>query len=248
MAGEKITRFPTEQFVSSNMELLRSNPYSGRGIIMGFNKEGDQAIQIYWVMGRSENSRNRFLVQREGIVRTVPFDVNKVKDPTLIIYTAMRTVGRDHLVSNGDQTDSVAQKIECGSSFEESLKEITYEPDKPNFTPRITGKYSPDSQLPFSLSLIRKNSASNPNSLRTLQSYLPEKGIGQCIHTYKGDDNPLPSFDSDSYPVILEGSINQIAQTYWNLLNSENRVALVVKGIDTTNGKMCFSIINKLCN
>lgn len=248
MVGETLPKPHVEQFAASNMEQLRSNPYPGRGIVMGFNKKGDQAIQVYWVMGRSENSRNRVLVQKGDVVKTEPFDASKVKDPTLIIYTAMRVVDGKHIVSNGDQTDSVAQVIENGGTFKKGLEERTYEPDAPNFTARITGEYSRDSVQPFSLSIIRKDPSGTPDPIRKLQSYIPEKGIGQCIHTYKGDGNPLPSFDSDPYPVILEGSVDQIAQTYWNLLNAENRVALAVKGINTTTGEVSYSIINQLAN
>lgn len=246
MAREASPKSPIEQIAAFNMEELRLNPYPGRGIVMGFNQEGDQAIQVYWVMGRSDNSRNRVLVRQGDVVKTEPFDISKVKDPTLIIYVAMRVVDGRHLVSNGDQTDSVAEVIKNGGTFEEGLRARTYEPDTPNFTPRITGEYFPASRLPFSISIIRKNPSGDPDPIRTLQSYGPERGIGRCIHTYRGDGNPLPSFDLDPYPVILRGSVNQIAQTYWNLLNPGNRVALIVKGISTTTGEVSFSIINQL--
>lgn len=248
MAGEKTPISHLEQLALDNMEKLRLNPYPGRGIIMGLNDQGDQAIQIYWVMGRSENSRNRVLVQDGEIVRTEPFDASKVKDPRLIIYTAMRAVKGKHLVSNGDQTDTVAEVIKNGGIFEGGLAERIYEPDAPNFTPRITGEYSPLSRpgAPFTLSIIRKDPSSD-NVIRPFMHYKSEKGKGECIHTYKGDGNPLPAFDSDrSYAVNLNGSVEEIAKTYWELLNAENRVALAVKGIDVKTGKTSYSIINQL--
>ena len=248
MTREKSPKSDLEQLAISSMEKLRLNTYPGRGIVMGFNKQGDQAIQIYWVMGRSENSRNRILVQEGNVVKTKPFDASKVKDPTLIIYTAMKEVRGGHLVSNGDQTDSIAQIIEKGGTFGEGLRERTYEPDAPNFTPRITGEYSSESESPFFiLSIIRKDPFSD-RPIHNLQLYKPESGTGKCIHTYEGDGNPLPSFKLDPYLVTLEGSIDQIAQTFWDLLNAENRVALAVKGVDIRTGKVDSKIINQLGN
>jgi IMP cyclohydrolase len=247
MATEKIQNLPIKEVAAINMEALNKNPYPGRGIVMGLNDQGDKAIQIYWVMGRSENSKNRILAQQGDIVRTEPFDQSKVVDPKLIIYTAMRTVDGKHLVSNGDQTDTVAEVIVKGSTFQGGLEERSYEPDRPNFTPRITGEYFSkfESDVPFALSVIRKDPRSY-DPMHKIYRYRPENGMGYCIHTYNGDGSPLPSFDSDPYPVILEGSVKEIAETYWKLLNAENKVALVVKGIDVKTGKVEHTIINKL--
>jgi hypothetical protein len=243
---EHVKGSTVEQMAVSNMELLRLNPYPGRGIVMGLDREGEQAIQVYWVMGRRYNSRNRVLVQEGDIVRTKPFDASKVEDPTLIIYTAMRVVGKSHLVSNGDQTDSVARVMENGGSFIEGLNQRTYEPDPPNFTPRITGECVLGSYLPLSFSILRRNPNGDLAPIHSYQSYLYKSGIGMCIHTYKGDGNPLPSFDGYPYPVVLNGSVDQIAHTYWDLLNAENRVALVAKGINLATGAVDYSIINQL--
>jgi len=236
-----------EQLASANMELLRDNPYPGRGIVMGLSKDGQRAVQVYWIMGRSLNSRNRILVQEGDVVKTRPFDESKVENPSLIIYTAMRMVNGIHIVSNGDQTDTVSQAIADGHTFQEGLEDRTYEPDDPNFTPRITGMYHPNNETPFSLSIIRKN----PTSLEPIRTTYQQQslnGIGRCIHTYKGDGNPLPSFDSEPYPIPLEGTIDDIAQKYWNVLNSENKVALVVKEINTVSGETNYRIVNKLGN
>lgn len=229
------------------MEQLGRNPYPGRGIVMGLNEKGDQAIQVYWIMGRSENSRNRIFVEENGVVRTQAFDATKVEDPRLIIYTVMRKVEGIHLVSNGDQTDSIAQALENRWTFEEAVGVRDYEPDAPNFTPRITGAYSHDTENPFALSIIRRTSmkVQTPPSVRILQTYVPENGIGRCVHTYQGDGKPLPSFDGSFYPVLLKGSVDEIASTYWALLNPENKVALVAKGIHRTTGETEFSIINR---
>jgi IMP cyclohydrolase len=237
-----------EQMMAANMENLRQNPYPGRGIIQGINKQGNLAVQAYWVMGRSENSRNRILALRGDIVKTEAFDASKVKDPSLIIYTAMREVNGIHIVSNGDQTDSVAEEIKNGGTFKSGLEKRMYEPDAPNFTPRVSGMFVaiPKEGYSFSLSIIRKEPNSE-NPIRVLSNYLPKAGVGECIHTYKGDGNPLPAFDSDrSYPVPLDGSVEEIAKIYWNLLNHENRVALAVKGINLKNGMVDYSIINQL--
>lgn len=244
MAREAYQTF-IEQHAVQNMEALRGNPYPGRGIVMGLNKQGDQAIQVYWVMGRSENSRNRVLARDGDTVRTEPFDASKVQDPSLIIYTAMRVVNGVHIVSNGDQTDSVADAIGAGETFEGALKQRTHEPDAPNFTPRITGEYIPNSNLPFSLSIIGKDPSGGTEPVRSLYSFGHANGIGDVVHTYKGDGDPLPSFDGKPYPVLLEGPVDEIAQTYWDLLNPDNRVSLVAKGISIKTGEVSFSIINK---
>lgn len=153
MVGELSPRSFTEQYAAHNMEeRLRANPYPGRGIVMGVNKERTHAIQVYWIMGRSENSRNRVLVvnpMEEDVVRTEPFDPTRVEDPSLIIYTAMREVEGVHLVSNGDQTDTVADAMKAGITFAAGLAQRTHEPDAPNYTPRITGEYSPNFGIPF---------------------------------------------------------------------------------------------------
>lgn len=245
MLRETTPTSPTEQEILSNMEKLRANPYPGRGIVMGINKDGTQAVQVYWVMGRSENSRNRILVREGDLIKTKPFDDSKVQDPSLIIYTAMREVKGIHIVSNGDQTDTVAEAISEGLSFQEGLMQRAYEPDAPNFTPRITGIHFKNTRF-FTFSIIRRNPDGSSEPIRSL--YRPEqiRGIGNCFHTYKGDGSPLPSFDGEPYPVFLDGALDGIANTYWELLNQANRVALVAKSIDLSTGRTDYSIINQL--
>lgn len=245
MGRDQLTRTPIDVEAAENMETLRKNPYPGRGIVMGMSENGNHAIQIYWVMGRSENSRNRILVEENGVVRTEPFDASKVQDPNLIIYTAIREVQGIHLVSNGDQTDSVADVISYGGDFEHALTGRTYEPDAPNFTPRISAMYF-NSAKPFKFSSIRKNPDGSTEPIRDLHRPEPTNGIGYVIHTYKGDGDPLPSFDQAPYPVPLTGSLEEIAATFWDALNAANRVALAAKSIDTRTGTVDFRIINQL--
>lgn len=235
------------------MEALRANPYPGRGIVMGFDTQGERGIQVYWVMGRSENSRNRRLVLDGETVRTEPFDPSKVEDPSLIIYNAMRRVGDVDIVTNGDQTDTIAAAVPHGQEFQAIYSRL-YEPDAPNFTPRISG-------------IMRTKRDHNGNTVRgTLTFAITSKephldqphhmthtptdsrmfGKGLAVHTYEGDGNPLPSFRQDPYPVLLQGSDGEIAHTYWDILNAENRIALVVKSVNFQTGERQHTIINQL--
>ncbi len=220
------------------MKNLAGNSYPGRGIILGRSDVG-QLIQVYWVMGRSPNSRNRILVLEKNIIKTTPFGPTKVEDPSLIIYNAMKKFGDYHVVSNGTQTDTVKKDIVL------SLGKTFHEPDDPNFTPRITGLTNQKTGE-MVLSKISQNPADHKKSIRSYYFYQNIKpGFGFCLHTYSGDGNPLPTFDKDPYLVSLTGNINKIAKTYWKLLNKENRVALVVKGIGKGK-KDSFVIINAL--
>ncbi|OGH04071.1 MAG: hypothetical protein A2W22_00210 [Candidatus Levybacteria bacterium RBG_16_35_11] len=235
------------------MERLRNNPYPGRGIVMGFDAEGKTAIQIYWVMGRSKNSRNRKLVLKDGVVKTVPFRKRLVEDPSLIIYNAMRSINGAHIVTNGHQTDALFEGIKNEEHFPDVLSQWSEEPDKPNYTPRISGIVFPKKTSAWSgdtssmvFSEIRRS-----RSGQTIHEYYPYNsgilpGFGKCIHTYEGDGKPLPSFRGNPYSVLLEGSIDQIAKTYWDLLDKNNRVALAVKTIDLESGDVDYRIINKL--
>ncbi|OGK18032.1 hypothetical protein A3G67_04365 [Candidatus Roizmanbacteria bacterium RIFCSPLOWO2_12_FULL_40_12] len=232
--------------ISKNVERLRKNSYSGRGIVMGLNKSGDSAVQVYWVMGRSENSRNRILVEQDNVVRTVPFDESKVEDPSLIIYNALVQVGDSHIVSNGDQIDTIANGLSKQQTMEESLKSRTYESDEPNYTPRISGVVKLRETPEFTFGIIRREDSPEPIRQYFTFSKEIEKGMGHCIHTYKEDGNPLPSFDSEPYIVPLGESANEIAKFYWNLLNKENRVGIVAKIVDLKTKKVDFTILNQL--
>jgi len=226
------------------MESLRANSYPGRIIIMGYTADRKTGVQIYSVMGRSENSRNRKFEIKDGIVRTVPVDEKKVSDPTLIIYNAMRTIDGVHIVSNGHQTDAIFDAFKKDGQFAKALAEWKEEPDAPNFTPRISGIMFSRKNSPFASSnssMVLSEISRNGSAGQTLHEYFPYNsnilaGFGKCIHTYEGDGNPLPSFKGNPYSVLLEGPIDKMADTYWNLLNNENKVALVVKTIDLQSG------------
>lgn len=241
----------------ANLEALAENPYPGRGIVQGLNEAGDTALQAYWVMGRSENSQNRILVQEDDIVRTEAFDESKVTDPSLIIYNAMDIV-RDnftrHVVSNGDQTDTITEGLAQGKTFDAALKSREYEPDAPNYTPRISGvivPYNadnrPDARVADTiLSVIRKD----PSSDEALRVYsysilgTRDAGTGKCVHTYLRDGSPLPSFDQDPFEVPLGENVDDTAEALWTHLNEDNRVALVVKGIHLATNEASYRIIN----
>ncbi len=227
-----------------NFESLKQNSYPGRGIVLGLNKSGSLAVQIYWIMGRSENSRNRIFVRTGDIVKTEPFDTSKISDPSLIIYNALLvSINGIHAVSNGDQTDTIINSLDNNGTFEEAIKSRTYEPDAPNFTPRISGITT---LQPFSntLSIIKRGV--DGKSQFDFFEVEPTQGIGFCIHTYKNDGDPLPSFEGEPHPVPIPETIDEIANTYWEVLNPENRVSLVVKTIDLATEKTDYKLINKL--
>ncbi len=253
MAQETMSASNTEAAARVNMERLRLNPYPGRGIVMGFDTARKLGIQIYWVMGRSENSRNRVLVQDTGIVKTMPFDASRVIDSSLIIYNAMIAVNGHHIVSNGDQTDTIAEALKKKKTFEDAIRMRSYEPDKPNYTPRISGVLftngsSPHNEPSIILSKIVKNGdvSKKPNHHFHTYELASLRGIGKCLHTYEGNGDPLPSFRGIPYDVLLEGSIDQLTSTFWDLLNKENRVALAVKTIDLASKAVDFRIANQL--
>ena len=218
-----------------NLELLGNNPYSGRGIVIGRNEDGNPT-QVYWIMGRSENSRNRVFCTDVNRVYTEPADLSKVGDPRLIIYNAMRSWQGRHVVTNGSQTDSIHSWMVTGiarDAFTNVLSISSYEPDEPNFTPRINGICEETlGKWRFCLALLRKSDF-NACCDRFFFEYGDlAAGLGRCITTYSGNGNPLPSFTGEPYIVPLDGSPQRILDTYWDRLNEANRVSLVVKSIN----------------
>lgn len=229
---------------SKNLDNLRVNPYPGRGIVLGHNKRGS-IIQIYWMMGRSESSRNRIFVKKKNIIQTNLFNKNYSGDISLIIYNALNNVGDLHVVSNGDQTDTIIDylKKDKVGGFGKALKTRTFEPDKPTFTPRISGVSNVKTNKNI-LSIIKRGKNGKP--VHKFWNLKDKPGIGDCIHTYKSDGSPLPSFEGKPYPVPIPDTIDEIADTYWEVLNDDNKVALVVKMIDKKTGKVDLRIKNKL--
>jgi hypothetical protein len=230
-----------------NLLKLKENPYPGRGIIVGMDETGKYLIQVYWIMGRSENSRNRVFVldddDTNGTLRTAAADPAKVKDPSLIIYTAMSETLMKYAVSNGHQTmDALSEK-----GLNESMKSWQYEPDKPNFTPRITALVQPRVWSPQTaeISILKKSQFSDLCQRNLYVVPISTPGLGYCITTYSGDGNPLPAFEGDPYLLPLPGDIYNVAQTIWDVLNEENRVSLAVKFIGIETRETFIEIINK---
>lgn len=228
-------------------EILKANSYPGRGIVLGKSQDGKCAVTAYFIMGRSENSRNRvFEVQGEGI-RTKAFDESKMVDPSLIIYSPVRVLGDVTIVTNGDQTDTIYEYLNQGKTFEEALETRTFEPDEPNYTPRISGLLEPKKNR-YSLSILKSASGNPSSAQRFFFNYDSTlAGRGHFIHTYKGDGNPLPSFEGEPVEVFIEGDIDFFTQMLWDSLNSDNKVSLFVRFIDLESLKTETRIVNKHC-
>lgn len=236
------------QMISLSNE-LKNNAYPGRGIVIGKSPNGKYAVTAYFIMGRSENSRNRVFVKEGEGIRTEAFDPAKLEDPSLIIYAPVRVLGNDTIVTNGDQTDTVYELMEKGFSFEQSLKTREFEPDGPNYTPRISGiMHIEDKQYDYSMSILKSNNG-NPDACNryTFDYSNPVAGEGHFIHTYMHDGNPLPSFEGEPKIVDISDDINEFTEMVWNSLNEDNKVSLFVRYIDIETGKYETIIKNKNC-
>ena len=218
------------------LDLLNGNPYPGRGIVLGKSADGKQAVAAYFIMGRSENSRNRIFTPTEDGIRTEAADTAKMTDPSLIIYHPVRKVGGELIVTNGDQTDTVRDYLLEGRTFAEALKTRTFEPDAPNYTPRISGLLSPDGS--FQLSILKSAEGDPSCCCRYFYHYdAPLPGEGRFIHTYLGDGNPLPSFEGEPERVALDAKTPEsLADQVWEALNPENKVSLFARFVDLENG------------
>jgi IMP cyclohydrolase len=209
--------------MQENLKALRNNAYSGRGLILGVDESGRYLIQIYWITGRSENSRNRIFEKEGGRLFTVAADPTKLKDPSLIIYNAMDQTDGHFVVSNGHQTDEIIGAYKQGRSFQSAMDEQEYEPDAPNFTPRIAGTWNTQGELEAIVGIIKKDPTSKECVRNTTHFYGIKPGTGFCVTTYAGDGDPLPSFMGAPYPLPLKGLLSTITNTYWKVLNSPNR-------------------------
>ena len=228
-------------------EELSSTTYPGRGIILGTSEDGKYAVCAYFIMGRSENSRNRVFVEEGEGIRTQAFDESKMEDPSLIIYAPVRVRGTSTIVTNGDQTDTIYELMQAGQSFEESLRTREFEPDAPNYTPRISGIMNvDDGQYDFALSILKSNHGDPSSCQRFTYTYEnPKAGEGYFIHTYQGDGNPLPSFEGEPTQVNISGDINKFTDDVWASLNSDNKVSLFTRYIDIATGAKETRIYNK---
>jgi IMP cyclohydrolase len=232
-----------------NLSVLARNPYPGRGLVVGLSEDRKHLIQVYWIMGRSENSRNRIFVAEGGgfDLRTALANPNKKGDSSLTIYRAMAQIPNFYVVSNGDQTDTVISGDGKGMLFEQGMRCRSHEPDDPNFTPRITAIFSKRLSSPLAEILVLKKSEFGTGCNRFLYRYDAfAPGTGYCVTTYSGDGKPLPSFCGEPYPLPLEGDIDNVAASIWKSLNEENRVSLAVKFINAGEGdRASIAIINK---
>ncbi len=226
---------------------LSTNTYPGRGIVLGKSADGRYAVAAYFIMGRSENSRNRiFVTDGEGI-RTQAFDPDKLQDPSLVIYAPVKVLGNKTIVTNGDQTDTIYELMDRQQTFEQALRTRTFEPDAPNYTPRISGiMHIENGSYNYAMSIL-KSSNGNPEACNryTFAYENPLAGEGHFIHTYIGDGNPLPSFEGEPVLVGIEGNIDTFTQMIWNHLNEENKVSLFVRYIEIASGMYESRIVNK---
>lgn len=234
-----------------NMSLedkLKSNSYPGRGIVVGKSADSKYAVVAYFIMGRSVNSRNRVFVTDGGGIKTQAFDPSKLTDPSLIIYSPVRVLGDYTIATNGDQTDTIYDGIKDGKTFEQSLRIRKFEPDEPNYTPRISTviNTADKDSFGFTISILKSNEGDPSSTQRFTYDYeTPKSGEGFFIHTYMGDGNPLPTFSGEPEKVEISGSIDEFTDVIWNSLNEDNKVSLFVRYIDLDTKKTETRILNK---
>ena len=227
-------------------DYLAAKEYPGRGIILG-KSEDDRAVFAYFIMGRSTNSRNRVFEVSNDDIRTKAFDESLLSDPSLIIYSPVRVLGKKIIVTNGDQTDTIYEYLKDKKTFEDALYTRTFEPDAPNFTPRISGLIDIESGLKLKLSILKSDEGDESQSLRFFYNYdNPKPGERFLPHTYKENSDPLKSFEGEPIKVSLKGSIDEFCNSLWNSLNTDNKISLAVRYIDMATGKYEQIIKNKL--
>lgn len=227
---------------------VSSVSYPGRGIVVGKSEDGKYGVVAYWTMGRSAGSRNRIFVEEGEGIKTQAFDPTLIAgDPSLIIYNAVKVLGSNTIVTNGDQTDTIYDGMMAGETFAESLRNRKYEHDAPNYTPRISSLMNIEGgKLSYKLSILKSDEGNPDNTLRHTYTYdNPSCGEGRYIHTYQRDGNPLPSFEGEPVKVTVKGDIDEFTTKLWNALNEDNKVSLFVRYIDIETGKYESRIINK---
>ena len=227
-------------------ELLKDNVYPGRGIVIGKTPDGTKAVAAYFIMGRSENSRNRIFTEKNGEVFTEPYDAAKVSDPSLIIYAAVRSRENHLVVTNGNQTDTVIDGVRAGKGFSESLESREFEPDGPNFTPRISGMLTfGEGDFTYQMSILKSADAEGSACNRFTYSYSPLNGLGHFIHTYVCDGNPIPTFQGEPERMAVCDDIDEMTDRLWNALNEQNKISLYVRYIDLKTGTADSRLVNK---
>ena len=227
-------------------ELIKDNSYVGRGIVIGKSADGEKAAFAYFIMGRSENSRNRIFTENGDDVTIYPFDASKVEDPSLIIYSPVRKIGNSLIVTNGDQTDTVYDFVKEGKSFEEALETREFEPDSPNFTPRISGIMNfADGDFSYKMSILKSADPEGTECNRYTFSYKALKGLGHFIHTYNHDGNPIPTFTGEPERVEIPNDIDEFTKNIWENLNEANKISIYVRYINLKDGSVENRMINK---
>ena len=226
-------------------KLIDGNPYVGRGIVIGTSADGKKAVAAYFIMGRSANSRNRIFTEKNGEVFTEPFDASKVQDPSLIIYAAIRQYKSDLIVTNGDQTDTVYEGLKAGKSFSEALAARQFEPDCPNYTPRISGILHLGKDFTYQLSILKSIDEKGSDCARYTFDYPAKAGLGHFIHTYVTDGSPIPTFQGEPERVQIPDSIDAFTASLWNALDMNNKISLYVRYIDLETGKTENRLVNK---
>ncbi len=226
---------------------LRKNTYPGRGIVLGVTPDAKKAVAAYFIMGRSENSRNRIFVEDGEGIRTKAYDPDKLTDPSLIIYAPVRVLGNKTIVTNGDQTDTIYEGMDQQMTFEQSLRSRTFEPDAPNYTPRISGiLHIEEGKCHYALSIIKSENGDGKSVLRQTFTYPdPLPGEGHFLHTYRENADPLPGFEGEPKRVEILENMDDMAALLWENLNEDNKVALFVRYIDLVTGQYKSRIINK---
>ena len=227
-------------------ELIKDNSYVGRGIVIGKTEDSKKAAFAYFIMGRSNNSRNRIFTEKDGNIYTEPFDASKVEDPSLIIYAAVRNLDNKMIDTNGDQTDTIFDGVKAGLSFADSLKSREFEPDAPNLTPRISGMLTfENNDFSYEMSILKSADADGTACNRYTFSYPSLSGLGHFIHTYVCDGDPIPTFQGEPERVAIPSDIDEFTNSLWNALNEDNKISLYVRYIDLSNGEQESRLINK---
>ena len=227
-------------------ERVRGNSYPGRGIVLGLTADGTRALAAYFIMGRSANSRNRIFTVKQGEVFTEPFDVSKVQDPSLIIYAAIRQLDNRLIVTNGNQTDTVYAGLAAGKSFSEALESRCFEPDGPNFTPRISGLLTLDPEQPrYEMSILKSIDPAGSDCARYTFSYPAKPGLGHFLHTYLGDGSPIPTFCGEPERISLGNDVDGFTAALWEALDPDNKISLYVRTVELKTGWTEERLINK---
>lgn len=232
--------------VKSMPTRLYGNTYPGRGIVIGKSADGTKAVAAYFIMGRSANSRNRVFTEKDGAVYTEPFDASKVEDPSLIIYAAIRKYENNLIVTNGDQTDTVYNGLASGVSFDDALAQRCFEPDPPNFTPRISGMMTfENGDFSYKMSILKSGDEVGSFCNRFGFRYASKAGVGHFIHTYVCDGNPIPTFQGEPERVSIPNDIDAFTTDIWNALDEDNKISLYVRYIDLATGEEENRMINR---